>query len=56
MKKEPESIPLLNGPQYVAMMQNSIWNAANAKGVSSASNEMNMLFNNAELNYDPNFR
>ena len=56
VKKEPESIPLLNGPQYVAMMQNSIWNAANAKGVSSASNEMNMLFNNAELNYDPNFR
>jgi TonB-dependent SusC/RagA subfamily outer membrane receptor len=56
VKKEPESIPLLNGPQYVALMQNSIWNAANAKGVSSASNEMNMLFNNAELNYDPNFR
>jgi len=56
VKQEPESIPLLNGAQYVSMMQDAIWNAANAKGVSSAANEMNMLFNNAELNYDPTYR
>ena len=56
VKKEPESIPLLNGPQYVALMQDAIWNAANAKGISNANNEMNMLFNNDELNYDPNYR
>ena len=56
VKQEPNSIPLLNGAQYVAMMQDAIWNAANAKGVSSAANEMNMLFNNAELNYDPTYR
>ena len=55
-KKEPKSIPLLNGPQYVSLMQDAIWNAANAKGINNAGNEMNMLFNNAELNYDPNFR
>ena len=55
-KHEPKSIPLLNGAQYVALMQDAIWNAANAKGISNAGNEMNMLFNNAELNYDPNFR
>ncbi len=55
-KKEPESVPLLNGPQYVSMMQDAIWNAANAKGVNSAANEMNMLFNNLELNYDPTYR
>ena len=55
-KQEPESIPLLNGAQYVSLMQDAMWNAANAKGVSSASNEMNMLFNNAELNYDPTYR
>jgi TonB-linked SusC/RagA family outer membrane protein len=55
-KKEPESIPLLNGPQYVSMMQDAIWNAANAKGTNSAASEMNMLFNNLELNYDPNYR
>ncbi len=55
-KHEPKSIPLLDGPQYVSLMQDAIWNAANAKGVGNAVNEMNMLFNNAELNYDPNFR
>lgn len=56
IKEEPDAIPLLNGSQYVSMMQDAIWNAANAKGVSSAANEMNMLFNNAELNYDPSYR
>lgn len=55
-KKEPESIPLLNGAQYVSLMQDAIWNAANAKGISNARNEMDMLFNNPEINYDPNFR
>ena len=55
-KKEPKSIPLLNGSQYVSLMQDAIWNAANAKGISNAANEMDMLFNNAELNYDPNYR
>ncbi len=55
-KHEPKSIPLLDGPQYVSLMQDAIWNAANAKGVGNAINEMDMLFNNAELNYDPNFR
>lgn len=55
-KDEPKSIPLLNGAQYVAMMQDAIWNAANAKGISNASSEMNMLFNNPEINYDPTYK
>ena len=55
-KYEPKSIPLLNGSQYVALMQDEIWNAANAKGVSSAANELNMLFNNKELMFDPDYR
>ena len=55
-KSEPKSIPLLNGAQYVAMMQDAIWNAANAKGISNASSEMNMLFNNPEINYDPTYK
>ena len=54
-KREPESIPLLNGAQYVSLMQDAIWNAANAKGINNAANEMNMLFNNPEINYDPNY-
>lgn len=55
-KSEPKSIPLLNGAQYVSMMQDAIWNAANAKGISNASSEMNMLFNNPEINYDPTYK
>ncbi len=55
-KREPESIPLLNGAQYVSLMQDAIWNAANAKGIGNASSEMNMLFNNPEINYDPTYR
>lgn len=53
---EPASIPLLNGAQYTALMQDELWNAANAKGIGSAANEMNMLFNSDEINYNPNYR
>lgn len=54
-KYEPESIPLLNGKQYVAMIQDALWNTANAKGLSSASNELDLLFNTYEINYNPDF-
>ena len=55
-KFEPKSIPLLNGTQYVSLMQDELWNAANAKGVTNATNEMNMLFNSPEIGYDPQYR
>lgn len=55
-KYEPESIPLLNGGQYVAMIQDAIWNTANAKGLGSATNELELLYNTYEINYDPNFQ
>lgn len=52
VKREPESIPLLNGAQYTALMQDALWNAANSKGISNASNEMDLLFNSNEINYN----
>lgn len=55
-KFEPESIPLLNGSQYVAMVQDALWNTANAKGLASASNELDLLFNTYEINYDPSWQ
>jgi TonB-linked SusC/RagA family outer membrane protein len=55
-KYEPESIPLLSGKQYVALMQDAIWNTANAKGLSSASSELELLYNTYEINYDPTFK
>lgn len=56
LKHEPASIPLLNGSQYTALMQDELWNAANAKGVSNAANELNLLFNSDEINYNPAFK
>lgn len=56
VKQEPSSIPLLNGRQYTAMMQDALWNAANAKGLSNASAELDMLFNADPINYNPNYR
>lgn len=53
---EPDPIPLLDGDQYVAMIQDAIWNAANAKGLTSASTEMDLLFNTPEINYVPEWQ
>jgi TonB-linked SusC/RagA family outer membrane protein len=53
VKEEPNTIPLLDGNQYVAMMQDAIWNTANAKGISFAGTELDLLFNTPELNYNP---
>jgi TonB-linked SusC/RagA family outer membrane protein len=55
-KEEPKPIPLLSGKQYVAMIQDAIWNTANAKGLSSATNELELLYNTYEINFDPNFQ
>ena len=56
IKFEPSSIPLLNGDQYTSLMQDAMWNAANAKGVTSATNEMYNLFHNYEILYSPDYR
>lgn len=55
IKREPSSIPLLSGSQYTALMQDALWNAANAKGLQNAQNEMNLLFNSSEINYDRSY-
>lgn len=55
-KFEPESIPVLNGHQYVSLMQDAIWNAANAKGLSNAANELNLLYNTDEISFNPNYK
>lgn len=54
-KFEPASVPLLSGKQYVAMMQDAIWNAANSKGLSNAANELELLYNTYEIGYAPDW-
>ncbi len=55
-KQEPATIPLLNGNQYISMVEDAIWNAANAKGLENASSELGLLFNTKELLLDPSYR
>jgi len=55
-KFEPDPIPLLNGNQYVALMQDAIWNTANAKGLANASNELDLLFDTYDINYEKSWQ
>ncbi|MDR0988536.1 MAG: TonB-dependent receptor plug domain-containing protein, partial [Prevotellaceae bacterium] len=53
---EPASIPMLNGKEYTALMQEAIWNAANYKGIANAGSELELLYNNPEIGYSPNWQ
>lgn len=49
IKEEPDPIPLLNSSQYIAMIQDAVWNAANANGLANSTNLLNILYNRDEL-------
>lgn len=53
---EPEPIPMLDGNEYVALMQDAIWNSANAQGLSNSYTLMELLYNTPEINYNPSWR
>jgi TonB-linked SusC/RagA family outer membrane protein len=55
-KEEPASIPLLNAEQYISMIGDALWNAANAKGVSSSTDKLELMFNTKELLSDPTYK
>lgn len=55
-KVEPKTIPMLNGDEYVALMQDAIWNSANYVGVSQASNYLRLLFNTPEIGDNPDWQ
>lgn len=55
-KQEPSTIPLLNGKQYISMIEDAIWNAANAKGLGNAASELALLFDTKELLRDKTYR
>ncbi len=52
-KFEPESIPMLNGDQYTALLQEAIWNSANYSGFNTTY--LDLLNNTPEIGEDPNF-
>ncbi len=53
---EPDPIPMLDGDEYVALMQEAIWNTANAQGLANSTPYLNLLFDTPEINYSPNWR
>lgn len=54
-KKEPPTIPMLNGDQYVSMIQDALFNTVNFVGYSSGSKYTALLYNTKEINFDPNW-
>lgn len=53
MKKEARTIPMLDGAQYVSLVQDAIWNSINDVGYISGLNYSNLLFKTNEINFDP---
>lgn len=49
IKEEPDPIPLLNSSQYIAMIQDAVWNAANANGLGNSTSMLDILYNRDEL-------
>lgn len=55
-KFEPESMPMLSGNDYVAYIQDAIWNSANAQGLSGQSGLLEYLYDTPEIGYNPDWR
>lgn len=55
-KFEPESMPMLSGNDYVAYIQDAIWNSANAQGLSGQSGLLEYLYDTPEIGYNPQWR
>ena len=55
LKIEPTAIPMLEGDEYSAYMQDAIWNTANARGLTSSADLLNMLFSDKSfaIGYEP---
>ena len=56
LKVEPKTMPMLNGDQYVAYIQDAIWNTAKSQGLANSSNLLKYLFDTPEINYNQDWR
>ena len=57
LKMEPDAIPMLNGNEYTAYMQDAIWNTANARGLANSGTLLDMLFSEKSyaIGYQPDW-
>lgn len=54
-KFEPNTIPMLNGNEYSALISEGLWNSANYIGLSNSTAYLNMLYNSPEIGYKPDW-
>ena len=45
-----------SGNEYVASIQDAIWNTADAQGLANSSNYLELLFDTPEINYNTDWR
>lgn len=55
-KVEPPSMPMLDGDEYVAFIQDAIWNTANARGLDSSADLLKLLFDTPDIGYMTDWR
>ena len=58
IRKEGNSIPVLNSSQYVSLLQDELWNSINDLGynTSPANTYIDLLSNNQQINFDPTYK
>ena len=54
-KFEPETIPMLNGNQYSALVSEALWNSANYIGLANSTSYLQMLYGSPEIGYQPDW-
>ncbi|MDL2241587.1 SusC/RagA family TonB-linked outer membrane protein [Bacteroidales bacterium OttesenSCG-928-L03] len=55
-KNEAKTIPMLNGDEYTALMQEAIWNSARYVGLSNSAAYLRLLFDTPEIGYSPDWK
>lgn len=55
MRREPDPIPLLDGNQYVSLIQDAVWNSVNDLGYAAGSGYLDLLYNTNEINFNPDW-
>ncbi|GAO28402.1 TonB-dependent receptor [Geofilum rubicundum JCM 15548] len=55
VRNEASTIPMLNASQYVAMIQDAVWNTVNDLGFSNSQSYLSLLFDTPEIGFDPNW-
>lgn len=58
MRKERNTVPLLNANQYISMVQDAIWNTVSDLGTTASKSQeyLALLYNTKEIGFDPSWQ